>query len=216
MRTCLPSASRAKAMASCEPIESPSGRAWEVRRKRWRPRISSLIWSTTAASAGASPTCCSLLIRAGVVDIAIIFTRFGKRRLPLGFGTQSLQDLFDAVVLLDRLVEHPGELGHTFELEPPSDVTPQEGRGALQRLGRVFPRLGIANRGVEDTRLLQVGRHLDVGDGEKADPRVVDLAGEQFGELSADLVTDTGGSGSLRHEFLKQTVRAPRERRASA
>src|SRR3954454_5648818 len=147
-------------MASCEPIESPSGRAWEVRRKRWRPRISSLIWSTTAASAGASPTCCSLLIRAGVVDIAIIFARFGKRRLPLGFGTQSLQDLFDAVVLLDRLVEHPGEFGHTFELEPPSDVTAQEGRGALQRLGRVFPRLGIADRGVETRACCRSGDTL--------------------------------------------------------
>src|SRR6476620_3636530 len=151
MRTCLPSASRAKAMASCEPIESPSGRAWEVRRKRWRPRISSLISSTTAASTGAAPTCCSLLIRAGVVDIAIVFARFGKRRLPLGFGTQSLQNLFDAVVLLDRLVEQPGEFGHTFELEPPSDMTPQEWRRALQRLGRVRARLGVTDCGVEHT-----------------------------------------------------------------
>src|SRR3954470_24909791 len=137
-------------MASCEPIESPSGRAWEVRRKRWRPRISSLISSTTAASAGASPTCCSLLIRAGVVDIAIIFARFGNRGLPLWFGTQALQDLFDPVVLLDRLVEHPGELGHPFELEASSDVTPQERRGALESLGRVLPRLGVADRRVED------------------------------------------------------------------
>ena len=41
MRTSLPSASSAKAIASCEPIESPSGRACEVIRKRWRARIAS-------------------------------------------------------------------------------------------------------------------------------------------------------------------------------
>ena len=122
---------------------------------------------------------------------------------PPGFAAEPLQDLFDAVVLLDRLVEHPGELGHTFELQPAADVPPQERRGALQRPGRVLPRFRVADRGVEHARLLQVGRDLDVGDGEEADARVVDLAGEQFGELSPDLVADTGGSGSLRHEFLK-------------
>ena len=59
-----------------------------------------------------------------------------------------------------------------------------------ERPGRVLARFRVADRGVEHARLLQVGRHLDVGDGEEADARIVDLAGEQFGELSADLVTD--------------------------
>ena len=39
--TCLPSARSANAIASCEPMESPSGRACELITNRWRARIAS-------------------------------------------------------------------------------------------------------------------------------------------------------------------------------
>ena len=39
--TCLPSARSANAIASCDPMESPSGRACELITNRWRARIAS-------------------------------------------------------------------------------------------------------------------------------------------------------------------------------
>src|SRR3990170_5964761 len=183
-------------MASCEPIESPSGRACEVRRKRWRRRISSLI-SPTTASAGTEVG--SLLIWVGVVDIVIGFAGSGGG-VPR-FSGQSLQDALDAVVLLDRVIEHPGELGHALELKPPSDVPLQERGRSLKRLCRVLAGLLVADCGVEHPRLLQVCRDLDVGDREETDAGILDFPRQQFGELCANLVTDAGGSGSLRHDF---------------
>src|SRR3954470_20763128 len=103
MRTCLPSASSANAIASCEPMESPSGRACEVRRKRLRRRISSRICCTGAA--GMTPAAdCSLFIVFGPVAHAIVDAR-GGGRLGRSFGVEILQDFLDAVVLLDGFVE---------------------------------------------------------------------------------------------------------------
>src|SRR5919112_5118149 len=114
MRTCFPSASSANAIASCDPIESPSGRACDVRRKDLRRRISSRICSTGAA--GITPAAdCSLFIVFGPVAHAIVDAR-GGGRLGRSFRVELLQQFLDAVVLLDGLVE--GECQLRYSLEP--------------------------------------------------------------------------------------------------
>ena len=52
---------------------------------------------------------------------------------------------------------------------------------------------------LQSARVLQVGRHLDAGDGDEPDPRVVHLAGEHRRQLVANLIGDAIGTGALRH-----------------
>src|SRR6266480_3523394 len=98
IRTLFPSASSANAIASCDPIESPSGLAWEVSRKRWWRRISSQIRRTAPAAASTG----SLIIVARPACLAAGVGPAGPFRL------QFLKNLFDAVALLDRLVVEEG------------------------------------------------------------------------------------------------------------
>src|SRR5688572_3102148 len=114
MRVSLPRASSVKASASCEPMESPSGRAWEVSRKRWRFSSSSRICRRTGSAAVAVVV---WLIVLGVVrGVAIgIFGAAGRA------GADLLQDALDAVSALDRFVEEEFELGHAFQPEAASD-----------------------------------------------------------------------------------------------
>ena len=51
-----------------------------------------------------------------------------------------LQDLLDAVLVRDRLVEPELELGDAPQLHPAADLAPQERRGAVERLLRVLAR----------------------------------------------------------------------------
>src|SRR3954470_13376934 len=140
MRTCLPSASSANAIASCDPIESPSGRAWEVRRNRWRRRISSRICSTGASTVTPPPV--SLLIVVLPVAPCVVHGRRGGR-LRRALRVELLENPLDAVVLFDRLVEREGQFRHALQPEPPADVPPQEGDGALERPRGLAPRLVV-------------------------------------------------------------------------
>src|SRR4051794_40717163 len=96
MRTLLPSASRANAIASWEPIESPSGRACDVRRKRRRVRM-------------ASPMCRTADGMLVSTDSLIIVARSGRVVLDGGSAgplrLEVLEDPFDPVARLDRVVE---------------------------------------------------------------------------------------------------------------
>src|SRR5690348_18333406 len=122
MRTSLPSSSSAYAIANCDPIESPSGRACDVTRKRCRDWIASQMRSRVG-----------LLV---IVFEAIV--RGGRHRRAgalVGFRFQLLQDLFDAVLVRDRFVVEELELGRAAQADALADVMAQEGRGALQRPG---------------------------------------------------------------------------------
>src|SRR5690349_6997400 len=128
IRTCLPSASSAKAIASCEPIESPSGRACEVSRKRGRARISSRIRAMSAAAAAGSLPSSPVAAASVVVFVLVIRCgcgwRFGRglaaRRVEL------MEDLLDAISALDGLVEEEFQLRHALQPQPAADLPPQE------------------------------------------------------------------------------------------
>src|SRR6188508_2610199 len=105
-------------------MESPSGRACEEIRKRLRARIASRISAISVFSR---------LIRA--VDII-----WRGRRPGVRLGLQFLEDLLDAILVGDGLVEEELELGHAAKPDPLGDLAAQEGEGAPERL------LGLAQR----------------------------------------------------------------------
>src|SRR6188768_336417 len=113
IRTSLPSARSASAIATCEPMASPSGRAWETTTNRWRARIAPATWVRVAS--------------VGVVVIGGIgrWPRVGGRGVGGAGGlllVQVLQDLFDAVLVGDRFVEAELQFGHASHLDPAADL----------------------------------------------------------------------------------------------
>src|SRR6266508_140544 len=163
MRTCLPSASSAKAIASCEPIESPSGRACDVSRNRCRRTISSRICRTGADAVATG----SLII---VARLGRVVAGCLTDARPVGpFRVELLEDALDAVALLDRLVEKECELGHALQLQALADLAPQERRRAAERPRRLAARLVVADGRVIHARLLQVRGHLDLRNRQEAD-----------------------------------------------
>src|SRR4051794_3450555 len=105
-------------------MESPSGRACDDSRKRWRERI--------------APTISS---RAGSLCIVIcVVGRVG--------AVQILEDLLDPVLAGDRVIVQESELRRAFETQTLADLPAQERGGALERLGARRPRLLVAERGV--------------------------------------------------------------------
>src|SRR4051794_16959701 len=102
-------------MASCDPMESPSGRACEVSTKRWRLRMASRMRSMTAA------------VLSRVRELASLGWVMGCRRVWLGVGgvggcgvglrrpagaflLEIAEDLLDPIVLPDALVEEEVQL----------------------------------------------------------------------------------------------------------
>ena len=77
----------------------------------------------------------------------------------------------------DALVEEELQLGRTPEPQASGELTAQERRRALQRPCGLPPGFLVAERGVVDARVLEVGGDLDAGDRQEADARIVHLAG---------------------------------------
>src|SRR5258705_2397078 len=173
IRASFPRCHSAWAIANCEPIESPSGRTCEDSTKRCRLRISSAIRARIAVSV------------AVVVTLGVGRWKLG---VPLGVLLVDVaEDLFDAVLVGDRLVEPELDLGDAAELQPRAELTPEEAGRALQRARRLRAGLLIAEGRVEDARQLQVGRDLHARQRDEADARVVYFApGEHFAEDVAD------------------------------
>src|SRR4051812_25672671 len=168
-RTCLPRARRAYAMASCEPIASPSGRACEDSTNVRRARIASTMRSISGA---------------GVVTVVRI--RIG---IVSGMGSRAnlVQELFDAILARNRLVVHPLQFGRALEPQPRSDLTAEERNHTVQRARARLARLVVAEDRVEHAGLLQVGADLHARDRHEADAGVVNFPGEQEPELAAQL-----------------------------
>src|SRR4051794_14798239 len=115
--TSLPSARSAYAIASCDPMESPSGRECELMTNRWRSRIASQIRVTAS------------VLFVGVVWWGILCgTRVGRVDL--------LQQLLDPRLVGDRLVEHEINLRDPAQAEPLGELAPHERRHAQKRLLR--------------------------------------------------------------------------------
>jgi hypothetical protein len=81
------------------------------------------------------------------VDVAIVAgcgirdSGFDFGRAPLVLVLEVLQDLFDAVLVLDRLVEPELDLGHAAQAQPGADLAAEKRRGAIERARRLLPRL---------------------------------------------------------------------------
>ena len=111
------------------------------------------------------------------------------------------EDLFDAVLVLDRLVEPELDFGNPAQADARADLAAEERRRPLQRLLRLDPLLRIAERGVEDLGDLEVGRDLHARERDEADARVVDVAaGQHLAQFLADLIPDTIRTVALRHK----------------
>src|SRR5215472_6511521 len=160
---CLPIARSAYAIASCDPIESPSGREWDESTKRCRALIASAI---------------------RMISGFVVIVGSGAA------GAQVLEQLFDPILTGDRFVVDEFELGHAPQPQPRSDLPPQERNRAMQRAVRLAPRALVAERREEHAGVLEIGRDLHPGDRHEADPRIVHLAREQLAELSPDLIGD--------------------------
>src|SRR5437764_12766715 len=93
-RTVLPRARSAKPSASCEPIESPSGRACDESTKCCRARIAAAI-------------CCS---SGGQLVVGV--------GIGVGARMNLAEDLLDAVLAGDRFVVDEDELRHQLQPEP--------------------------------------------------------------------------------------------------
>ena len=110
-----------------------------------------------------------------------------------------MEQLFNAILLCDRLVEHEYELGRAAQPEPLAYLPTHEGRGARQSLAAVRPRSAIAQGAVVDPRVLQIGADLHAGDGDEAQARVVQIARDHTGDLGTNLVGDSVGTCTLAH-----------------
>src|SRR5689334_11063686 len=127
IRASLPRARSAYAIASCDPMESPSGRLWEERTKRRRLWIASTIWSNTGA-------------------LLVIVRGFGA---PVG-GVKLVEDLFDAILPGDRLVVDEPELRRSSQAQPRSDLAPEERGRPFERASGRRPRLVVAEDRIHD------------------------------------------------------------------
>src|SRR5262252_6979861 len=134
-------------MASCDPMESPSGRACEEIRNLRRACIASQISVFVVV-------CVAILCRGG-------FARVLGGSCGL-FGFQVLEDLFDAILPGDRFVVEELQLGHAPQAQALAELAPQKRRGAPERLRGLAPRLLVPHRRVVGARELQVGETLTV------------------------------------------------------
>ena len=124
-----------------------------------------------------------------------------------------VDELLDARVLLDRLVEAELELRHAAQAEPAGELPAHERHGALQRLAGVLARLAGGHRRVVDARDLKVGREVHARHGDESHAGVMDLAREDVADLFPDLVAKAIGAVSLWHRTLGPAGAVRKERR---
>ena len=126
----------------------------------------------------------------------------GRRVCPAGVACvvgDFLQQLLDAILVPDALVELEVNLRRPSETEPLADLAPHEARGAFERARGVLACGLIAEAGVVDAGMLQVGRHVHARHGHEADAGIVQLARDHRRDLRANLIGDALRSGTLAH-----------------
>src|SRR5436190_5210605 len=186
--TCLPSARRPNAIASWEPIESPSGREWEEITNRCRACSSAVICLISGSVAAIG-----VVTVAGVAGLSAV-------AVALLVGCMDfVQQLFDPVLPSDGLIVLELQLGHALQTETRADLAPQKGRCPVERTRAVLARRLVAKDRVEDAGLLDVRAHLDARERHEPDAGIVDFTRKQLGQFAADLVGDTIGPRTLGH-----------------
>src|SRR5262245_13990945 len=119
----LPSARSAYAIASCEPIESPSGRECDDSTNRRRPRMA-----------------CAMSLVNGL--LVIVWRR--------GLGVDLAEQLLDAILAGDRFVVVKGQFWRALQAQAGADLPPQEPAGARERAVGIAAALFVAERRVVD------------------------------------------------------------------
>src|SRR5690606_25282699 len=175
--TSLPSASSANAMASCDPMASPSGRTWELITNRWRAWIASAMRPTISRR--------SSLIGLAVGNGVLVSPRLGSA--PGVLAADFLEQLLDPRLVVDGLVVREGQLRHAPEPQPLPEGAAQEGQRPLERAGGPLPRGGVAERGGVHARLEELLGDAHARQRHEADARVAYLARQQLAELLANL-----------------------------
>src|SRR5215211_3358024 len=103
-------------------MESPSGRACEVSRKRCLRVISSQIWRMGVVAVATD----SLIIVARLGHLVARSLRGARLAGPL--GVELLEDLLDTVSFLDRFVEKEAELRNALQSQPLAHLSSQKRR----------------------------------------------------------------------------------------
>src|SRR2546430_2096309 len=116
-----------------------------------------------------------------------------------------LQQLLDAILSGDRFVVPERQLGDAPEPEPRPNLPAQKRSGPLDGARGALAGLVVAEHGVEHARLLKVRRHLHARDRHEPDARIVYVAGEQAGELGANLIGHAVGPRPLRQEKISSS-----------
>src|SRR6266545_318129 len=115
-RTSLPRWRNAYAIASWEPMASPSGRTWEESTKRCR------LWISAATCARVADSVAVVLIVSGDIPLGVLLVEVAEY-------------LLDAVLVADRLVEPEINFGNAPQPHAIANLAAEEGSGSLERLG---------------------------------------------------------------------------------
>src|SRR3954469_14862678 len=164
-------------------MESPSGLACEVIRKRRRAWMASQI---------------------SVLGFFVVIGSVGRARRRLGL--QVLQDLLDAIVLRDRLVVEERQLRHAPQPDARAELAAQERRRAVERLRRLALRLLVAERRVVDPRDLQIAGDRHLGQRQEADAGIVHLARDELRQLVPDGLAEA--FGTVAHSYAVAATRS--------
>src|SRR5688572_5383815 len=123
-------------MATCDPIASPSGRECDVTTKRCRWRMASRMAAIDSALirivGGTGGVGCVRCV--GYVGCVRLARRSADRRGG-GCVRDFAQQLFDAVLVADALVELEGDFGGAAQTKALTDLPAHEPRRALEGSG---------------------------------------------------------------------------------
>src|SRR5688572_4751729 len=153
-------------------MASPSGRACEVMTKRCRWRMASRVAAT------------------GSAIIRIVRCR------PVGYFSQQL---LDAVLMPDALVELESHFRRPPQAKALADLPPHEACRAIERAGGVLARGRVAEARIEHARVLQVGADLHASDGDESHAGIVQLARDHHADFRANRIRDALRSRALTH-----------------
>src|SRR5262249_21816062 len=131
--TSLPSARSANAIASCDPIESPSGRECEEMTKRRRERSAAVICWVSGAVAAISA------VFGGLAGVA----GWGAAAFAVG-RVNFVEQLLDAVLSRHGIIVLELELGHALQTQARADLPPQKWRRTLERARAALARVDVA------------------------------------------------------------------------
>src|SRR5215471_10275258 len=147
--TSLPSARSANAIASCDPIESPSGRECEEITKRRRERTAAVICWISGSVAAISVVVGGL---AGVAGVSAAAFAVGR--------VNFVEQLLDAILSSHGIIVLEFELGHAFQTKARTDLPPQKRRRPIERARAALARVDVAKDGVENPGQLDVRADL--------------------------------------------------------